>query len=282
MCNNHPHFKFDTLNYFSIIYSSLKNNKKNINYYKKINFLSLCFLKKMSRVKEVKTGVADVGRFTVKRKFDDFSEDDIIEIEKLFREHEHGEDGQISFLKDPPPYISTIIRQCKALFNIKEEVESIQVTIYPCATDISKKEHKIKKTAMNIASRVVICVGHREIFNINVTGGGYEGSGKLYVSSGDAFQIIMGACAVADLIYDDTTSAMVSLRPNHRPKPMRKDPLKRYIIVVDGIVDAKVLVESIKKNLTTENVSTTDVDELVKEATTTIPVRHTVNSEDDD
>lgn len=239
-------------------------------------------------MKMMSSGVADIQRFTVKRKFDDFTEEDMNSIKKLFEEaKEFGEDeNEITFLpsEEPPKFIATIIRQCKALFNIKEEVESIQVTIYPCAKGYGKTEHTIKKTKMNIASRVILCIGSREIFTINVSGAGYEGNGKILTMNGDAFQIIMGACAVADLVYDDTSSVMMAPKPNYRPRKIEKDPCKRYVIVIDGVMDAKVLVESIKKNLGTSGNKTSDVDELVQEANKNVPAptRKPINDEDDD
>ncbi len=234
----------------------------------------------------ISSGVADVSKFTVKRKFEDFGEDDLYQLRNLFNQATvFGEEGEIFFpaKSEPPSFIATIIRQCKALFNIKEEVESIQVTIFPCADSISKKEHKIKKTNLNIASRVVICVGHREIFNIHVSGAGFHGDGKLLTCNGDAFQIVMGACAVADLTYDDSTSSMIAPKPNWRVKPYNKNPLQRYIIVVDGVVDANVLVKSIKKELGTESTSTNDVDELLREVSVSAPAPTCkVQNEDDD
>lgn len=237
----------------------------------------------MSKVKEIKSGVADVNRFTVKRNLGEYKEEDLYQIRNLFNQAtERGSSGEITFLpkSEPPPFIATTIRQCKALFNIKEEVESIQVTVYPCADSVGKTEHTIKKTNMNIASRVVICVGHREVFTINVTGGGFRGSGKLLTSNGDAFQIIMGACAVSDLIYDDTEHIMMAPKPGWKTRHYPKNPLQRYVIVIDGVVDANVLVKSIKKELGTESNSTNDVDELVKQAST-IPIRKAFSEDDD-
>jgi hypothetical protein len=239
----------------------------------------------MSRVKMVSSGVADTSRFTVKRQFNDFNEDDINEIKKLFDNSKiFGDEGEIFFSskEQHPKYIETIIKQCKALFDIKDEVESTQVTIFPCAKKIGKNEHTIKKTAMNIASRIIIPT-NREIFNINISGAGYQGDAKMPIFNGQGFQIIMGACAVAEITYDDTTGAMVPLKKNFRPSKFGKDPFKRYVIVVDGIVDANVLVKSIKNNIGTESNNTNDVDELIKEASKDkpIPVRTPINEEDD-
>ena len=93
----------------------------------------------------------------------------------------------------------------------------------------------------------------------------------------------MGACAVADLVYDDTTSVMMAPKPNFRPRKIEKDPCKRFVIVIDGIVDAKVLVQSIQKNLGTNTTKSSDIDELVKEANKNVsaPTRKPINDEDD-
>lgn len=160
-----------------------------------------------------------------------------------------------------PKFVTDTISMCKILFDEKEEIKSHIFSVYPNAKSISKTEHIIKRANMNIGSRIIICIGHREVFTLNVSAGGHGGSAPLLCTNNDAFQILMGLASGMDLIYNDLKFAMGPHRNGFRDNKINKDPLKRYIIVIDGLVDTEVLLNEIQKNIGNKSM----IEQLTKE-----------------
>jgi hypothetical protein len=185
-----------------------------------------------------------------------------------------GEDDEFIW-KDTnpiPSFIKTIIRQCKDMFNLNNDIKSTKVTIYKSATRISKKEYTIKRTDMNVASRIIICSGNKEVFNILMSAKGQKAESKYTCVKNDAFQISMGLASGIDISFNDMSGITGPPRKGWRNNIIKKDPTQRYVIVVDGIVDEQVLVNKITKNMNMkqENIDDEDVNALIGENTNPI------------
>jgi len=186
-----------------------------------------------------------------------------------------GEEGEYIWddTKEVPNFIRILIKQVKALYDIKDDIKSNKVSIYLNSSTKCKDEHTIKRSNMNVGSRIILCVGHREVFKICVSAGGYGGSGTLLSTSCDSFQILMGLASGVDIIYNDLPFAITPAKKGFREQKLSKDPTKRYIIVIDGIADADVLINSLNKNLdkiNRENINNSDVDDIVNKTTSKI------------
>lgn len=192
---------------------------------------------------------------------------DVDELKKFTDEstsHKLGDEGE--YIWDThPEYISTIIRQCKNLYSMGDDIISYKVSIYLNALMPSNDVHVIQKAPMNIGSRVVMCIGHREVFNFSVSMRGMCASGQLTCINGDSFQIGPGMAAGIEISFNDSKYAAGPEKKGFRKNNIPKDPCKRYVIVVDGVMSTEALVNQIKDNMNNNhnNNNSSDVDEIV-------------------
>jgi hypothetical protein len=152
--------------------------------------------------------------------------------------------------KDFPEFITGIINQVKGLFNLGENLKSFRVSLYPPALVTSKNVTKIPKSNLNILTRIVICAGHRESFEMEIAAGGHNATCNYLCGTNEGFQIASGSAPAVTFKYDDTIVGKMPPRKGFRTNTVKKDPTKRFIIIVDPIIDEKLFTG----DLTTKNV----------------------------
>ena len=157
-------------------------------------------------------------------------------------------DGNYVWESDFPPFITGIVNQVKNMFKFGNDVKSYKVSLYPPALIASKDTHVIAKTPLNILTRVIICSGHRESFEIAISAGGHNATCNYLCTADDAFQITSGSAPAVTLTYNDSVIGKMPPRKGFRSNVLKKDPTKRYIIVVDPIIDEKLLTETLLNN----------------------------------
>jgi len=176
---------------------------------------------------------------------------DVDGIEEFYEQivGQETKDDNYVWEKDFPTYILGIINQVKNMFKFDNEVKSYKVTLYPPAFNKSKDVHTIQKTPLNILTRVIVCAGHRESFEISINAGGHNATCNYLCAAGDAFQIVSGSAPAATLTFDDTVIGKLPPRKGFRNNTIKKDPTKRYVIVVDPIIDENVIADALKKSM---------------------------------
>ena len=169
-------------------------------------------------------------------------------IEEFYQEivGQQTVDDTFVWEKDFPPFILGIVNQVKNMFKIDNEVKSYKVTLYPPALIKSRDEHTIPKTPLNILTRVVICAGHRESFEISIAAGGHNATCNYLAAAGDAFQIVSGSAPAVTLTFDDNIIGKLPPRKGFRTNTIKKDPTKRFVIVVDPVIDENVIANALK------------------------------------
>ena len=150
-----------------------------------------------------------------------------------------------------PEAISELTDQVRAIFSIKDEIERFTVRIYPPATKInSKKLSQVdrvpEQAAMFVGARIIVPVGTPENLNLNVSMGGSSGNSFIRLPKSNGLMTPIGLAAGTDFSWDDGSYGKLPERKGHRPSTFKKSPLRRYILVFDGINDMSVLMKTIK------------------------------------
>lgn len=162
----------------------------------------------------------------------------------------YDDDGSIFWdASHLPPLLEMLCRQIRGAFNMGKEVEGMQVRLFPppAVRATTRSTHTILRAPMTVAARIIVCIGSREEFTLVASAGATSGTGHVACISGDAFQVTLGVASAADISFNDSTSYTMEARPGFRASQIKKDPCKRYVLVVDGLVNATVLMEEIKR-----------------------------------
>lgn len=161
-----------------------------------------------------------------------------------------GENEELIWPPDAkhPPVLQDLFTQVKAIYNLKDEIESFSCMIWPPREPAKgkKKFYTIPKAPMGVASRVILAVGGRENFRMSASAGGHGGKGSIMCLSGESFMVPIGVAAAIDYTFDNGTSFQVEAKDGWRARSLSKDPTKTYICVIDGLVNAAMLVRQIK------------------------------------
>lgn len=166
-----------------------------------------------------------------------------------------GDDGEYiwSGTDKFPKLIGDMCKVAKNIFCLGKEINGYNVRVFPPA---SKKNHKHKthihrvpyEAAMAIGARVIFPVGSIENFKVKVSASKTQcGDGELKLSSSEALMIGVGMTAGVDFTYDDSNTIEVPQRKGFRKTNIKKNPMSRYVVVIDFINDASVISSLIKK-----------------------------------
>lgn len=174
---------------------------------------------------------------------------EVVDFDKLYEDESLiiNDKGFYSFENNYPPILEDLLSQVKLLFDLNQNIEKYKISVYPPALCVSKDVHTIEKTELKILTRVIICIGHRESFDINVSAGGKSASANYNCMSGDAFQICSGSAPGTSLNFDDTTVGKMPPRKGFRNNNFKKNPILRSIVVIDPVMDEKYLAELMTK-----------------------------------
>lgn len=218
-----------------------------------------------ARVKTVQVGMVDVSKVGTKRKLG-------IELEEVEtfitsvivhpRPTGDAQTAEAPFLGDEgeyiwprhaltPPFIDQVYRLCRDLFELKTEIEDFSIRIFPPALAINPHHQTTiarvgYEAALAVACRIVIVVGSNEIIELHAKAGGREGTGAEQLHDGYGLMLPIGMPAGIDIIFDDAASKVEPARKGFRPRTVRKRPMKRWVIVVDGYANADVLASAMK------------------------------------
>jgi hypothetical protein len=164
---------------------------------------------------------------------------------------EHGELiwDQKSIL---PEAISDLTDQVRAIFSIKAEIERFTVRIYPPATKVdpkklSKVDRVPEQAAMFVGARIIVPVGTPENLNLEVSMGGSSANSFIRLPKSNGLMTPIGLAAGTDFSWDDSSYGKLPQRKGHRVSTFKKSPLRRYMLVFDGINDMSVLMNTIKQ-----------------------------------
>lgn len=165
-----------------------------------------------------------------------------------------GPDGQIIYPPDAivPKFVKEIANQMIRAHNLDSDVDGYAVMIWPSVPQPKRGDKKAKiasysipKTPIGVASRIVLSVGSRECFKLSTTTMGHA-TGNVICMKGDSFSVPIGVSAAIDIEFDDYPSFDLPLRNGFRPRKAAKDVYRRYVCVVDFIVNKEALVSQIK------------------------------------
>lgn len=221
---------------------------------------------KHSKISVQEMGKIDAASFGVKRRIEiDYQEFD--EFMKLQVNNTRDEKSEIDKSKPfigtkgeytwpieckLPQFLQDLTDEFRAMFQLKSEVESFGFKIWPKATKIDpKQEIKIEpvptELAMQIGSRIYLTVGSSEHLEIFASARGRSGKGSVQLFENYGFLIPIGVSAGLHVIINNATSAKTEPKDGFRSMTFKKNPLKRYFIIIDCKTNSDILIKSIKK-----------------------------------
>jgi hypothetical protein len=213
---------------------------------------------KMSRVKVISRNQNKINLrdFGTQRNVDIDYDEFVRFIESLYPEDiEIGDSGEIIWTDDKlPEFIKDICQMSKAIFSLKKEIKGFTVRVFkpPTKTDhkkITTIARVPQEQAMTVGARIIIPLGTCEDFSIFVSTGqsvSQSGSGSLRLSDKWGLMTPIGLAAGADFTFNDGIEGKIEARTGFRTMSFRKNPLKRYVLVIDCINDMEVLLKAVK------------------------------------
>jgi hypothetical protein len=140
------------------------------------------------------------------------------------------------------PVLRDLRIQSRVNFSIGDEITSFKITIKPPRA--VKGTEIIPPTSFNIGSRIVFPVGESESFSLSVQGV----SQSVYVRRGSAMQLKMEFAGMMKIEYDN--GKFLTVKPEthgFRKVTARKNPEKRYVVIIDGLVNISSLKDVVIK-----------------------------------
>ena len=183
-----------------------------------------------------------------------------------------------------PKVVDNIEKDCRALFNVGDEnVSGSIVHIWFPPKNYDQKEIVyIPKAQTTIACRIVAVLGSKEILNFGALQGDTEASCELLFNANEARRMDFGVASSIDITLNNGRSGRIKVLPtSSRFTNIDKNPSKRFIVVVDYLVNNDTLVNEFhnsmklaaggdieKEKLINEKMGgiITDVDSVVAEA----------------
>ena len=149
-----------------------------------------------------------------------------------------------------PQFLLDLGDQLRALFNLKSEVSSLGFTIYPKAKKVdpnkeTKIDHVPTDMALQIGSRIFGTIGSQESLDLFASSMGKKATGNMRLLSENFLLAPMGVSAGLDVKYSDSSFVKTEKKAGFRDTGFKKNPLKRYFIVVDCGIDASCLMKAI-------------------------------------
>lgn len=152
-----------------------------------------------------------------------------------------------------PEFISDICDQVRAVFSLKSEVEGFRVTVYTPASSINHRNNTMVSRVspdqmMKIGSRIIIPCGTSEMINVTVSAGSKKqsGNGDIRLLDGQGLMTPLGVSAAADFSWHDGSYAKEAQRPGFRETNFKKNPLHRYVFVIDCMTNITALFQAVK------------------------------------
>lgn len=195
----------------------------------------------MSKVKSISRGMININDHVDKRSFD-------IDVEELSKLCPMGSRTITPDKKKDFLYLSNIELQVRTLFNIKDEVTDPTVKIFVPPRERNSDIISIEPSGQLTGARVLINAGSsREIYTFSATGGGISGEGKLLLPPGEGIFLKFGFSGAMTVMCNNTTNDTLPPRSGFRSTVVKKDPTKRWIIVLDFPLEMKKFAEVIRK-----------------------------------
>lgn len=160
------------------------------------------------------------------------------------------EDGHYEWIGHYPAEFGGVIEQINAFYNVKNEIKSYSLSIWP-----PRENHKngpvsitnIEKTGLSTAMRVIVVIGSREVFFLSAEQGGAKGDGTVICFDRESFSIPIGASSAIDCSFDNKTVYYGEARKGHRKTKIIKNPSKAYVCVIDGSINPSAVINLIKE-----------------------------------
>lgn len=170
-----------------------------------------------------------------------------------------GESGECIWPKgaEHPPFVLGLWKVAEALFNLKAKVNDFSMRIYPPSETVNTGrtatiQHVPMEGVLGVASRVVIVVGSNELLGLYSSAAGRTGEGQLLLQDGWGFEIPLGVAAAVDVSFNDNNSAQRPYQKGFRQSIFRKNPKKRWVIVIDGYTNMDNLLAKVEKKAIAE------------------------------
>jgi hypothetical protein len=215
----------------------------------------------MSRCKVIqkKQGQINLKDFGIRRQLDiDVHElkamMDAVEPKPFPQSPYIGEHAEIVWdsTSSQPEWVADLCDQARAVFSLKKEVKGFIVRIYPPAMVVDYSttttlERVPMESALKIGARILVPVGSPEMLELFVSTGkrGIAANGKLRMAEGQALMTPLGLAAGTDFTWHNGSHAMEDPRPGFRQTRFNKQPLKRFMVVIDCLNDTGVMMETI-------------------------------------
>jgi len=166
-----------------------------------------------------------------------------------------GEEGQLSWASETPEaklpvVIRELYAQVRSAFNLRDEIKGFSCTIWgPPFVDRKKpRTYTIPPASFLISTRVLVVAGTRECFDVSTTKGPTVTT-TLPVMPSEAVMTTLGTVNTLQYSFNDATTYNAAPRPGHRSSKVLKQPSKRYVILINGLVSQETMDEVGKKEV---------------------------------
>lgn len=147
-----------------------------------------------------------------------------------------------------PSFLEDIILQLKLIYNIKHDNSKYSAIIY---YPIEKKdkfipeEFVIKPANSDTLSRNVIVIGDKENFTLE-TCMLTSASCEIMCGNCESFDIPIGIATGLNIKFDNKNNFKIPPKKGFREIKFKKDPSRRFILIIDFYADKNSLLKSIK------------------------------------
>lgn len=150
-----------------------------------------------------------------------------------------------------PSFVQDICDQVRAIFSLKSEIEGFSIRIFtPASKRDWKKTYTVNRVpqeaALAVGARIIIPVGSTENLDITVSAGkSRSGSGSIRLLDQQGLMTPIGLAAGADFTWNDGTSGQMPAHKGFRAMTYKKNPIHRYMIVIDCMNNMSVIAKAI-------------------------------------
>ena len=207
---------------------------------------------------ELETLISEIDEYRP----EDLSNLSELELEKAMTLPYKGPQGEIIWdhpnIGKLPEFLQDVTTMITDVFNLGKEVKAFNFKIFPPNTkDHLKANPKLTNSvdrveqhlAMNM-TRIVIPVGSKENLHLTVTVPGQRNmSNSVLVRESYGYQFGFGLIGNIDVSWDHKYEFKAAPRAGFRAMKTKKQPLNRWMVVIDCINDMSVVIDTLKKSI---------------------------------
>lgn len=163
-----------------------------------------------------------------------------------------GETGEFVWCPNAklPTFLTDMTDQIRAMFQLKKEITNFGIRIWEPATKVdNKKEIKVDRVpmqaALSVGARIFLSFGSRENLILHASAGGKSGDCTVQLFTDNGFMAPIGYAAGLDATINNGNFATEPPRKGFRSSGFKKDPCRRFFVVVDCITNSQVLSEAV-------------------------------------